>query len=218
MDAPLEIDTGSGVWKPENYEGKFYGPSTLRFGIERSRNVMTVRLAQDIGMPMIGEYAKRMGIYDNLPPYLSFALGAGETTPAHGRRPAMPDNPAARSRRRSSIAPGPLRPPSTGTTSANARGATRPNGRTKRPTLIDKASACSIDDSLLITSMMEGVVARGTAAGVGFAKEVGKPIAGKTGNTNDEKDVWFIGFSPDMVVGVFMATTSPSHRRPCHWR
>src|SRR5881392_3949872 len=80
LDAPLEVDTGSGVWRPENYEGKFYGPSTLRFGIERSRNVMTVRLAQDIGMPMIGEYAKRFGIYDSLPPYLSFSLGAGETT------------------------------------------------------------------------------------------------------------------------------------------
>ena len=61
-------------------EGKFYGPSTLRFGIEQSRNVMTVRLAQDLGMPLIGEYSKRFGIYDNLPPYLSFALGAGETT------------------------------------------------------------------------------------------------------------------------------------------
>ena len=80
LDAPLEIDTGSGVWRPENYEGKFYGPSTLRFGIERSRNVMTVRLAQDLGMPMIGEYAKRFGIYDNPPPYISFVLGAGETT------------------------------------------------------------------------------------------------------------------------------------------
>ncbi len=80
LDAPLEIDTGSGVWRPENYEGKFYGPSTLRFGIERSRNVMTVRLAQDLGMPMIGEYAKRFGIYDNPTPYISFVLGAGETT------------------------------------------------------------------------------------------------------------------------------------------
>src|SRR5947209_7140694 len=80
MEQPLEVDTGSDVWRPENYEGKFYGPSTLRFGIERSRNVMTVRLAQDIGMPMIGEYAKRFGIYDSLPPYLSFSLGAGETT------------------------------------------------------------------------------------------------------------------------------------------
>jgi penicillin-binding protein 1A len=80
LDAPIEIDTGAGTWRPENYEGKFYGPSTLRFGIERSRNVMTVRLAQDLGMPMIAEYAKRFGIYDNLPPYMSFVLGAGETT------------------------------------------------------------------------------------------------------------------------------------------
>ena len=80
MDAPLEIDTGSGIWAPENYSKKFYGPSTLRFGIEQSRNVMTVRLAQDVGMPLIGEYAKRFGVYDSLPPYLSFALGAGETT------------------------------------------------------------------------------------------------------------------------------------------
>ena len=82
LDAPLEIDQrpGSGVWRPENYDGKFYGPSTLRFGIEHSRNVMTVRLAQDIGMPLIAEYAKRFGVYDDLPPYLSFALGAGETT------------------------------------------------------------------------------------------------------------------------------------------
>ena len=80
MDAPLEIDTGTGIWAPENYSKKFYGPSTLRFGIEQSRNVMTVRLAQDVGMPLIAEYSKRFGVYDSLPPYLSFALGAGETT------------------------------------------------------------------------------------------------------------------------------------------
>ena len=83
MDAPIEIDQGPGMppWRPENYStGKYYGPSTLRFGIEQSRNTMTVRLAQDVGMPLIAEYAKRFGVYDNLPPYLSFALGAGETT------------------------------------------------------------------------------------------------------------------------------------------
>src|SRR5258707_9310869 len=82
MDAPIEIDQGAGggVWKPENYSHKFYGPQTLRFGIEHSRNVMTVRLAQDVGMPLIAEYAKRFGVYDDLPAYLSFALGAGETT------------------------------------------------------------------------------------------------------------------------------------------
>src|SRR5437588_2171510 len=83
MDAPIEVDTGAGgggVWKPENYSHKFYGPQTLRFGIEHSRNVMTVRLAQDVGMPLIAEYAKRFGVYDDLPTYLSFALGAGDTT------------------------------------------------------------------------------------------------------------------------------------------
>src|SRR5947199_3359903 len=80
LDAPIEIDTGTGIWAPENYTKKYYGPSTLRFGIEQSRNVMTVRLAQDVGMPLIGEYARRFGVYDSLPPYLSFALGAGETT------------------------------------------------------------------------------------------------------------------------------------------
>src|SRR5258706_358087 len=83
VDAPIEIDQGPGLgmWRPENYStGKYYGPQTLRFGIEQSRNVMTVRLAQDVGMPLIGEYAKRFGVYDSLPPYLSFALGAGETT------------------------------------------------------------------------------------------------------------------------------------------
>ncbi len=112
LDGPLEIDTGSGIWRPENYEQNYLGPSTLRTGIVHSRNLMTVRLAQDIGMPLIGEYAKRFGVYDNLPPYLSYALGAGETTlHAHGRRlwdvrqrrpqdPADPDRPH----------PGPLRP------------------------------------------------------------------------------------------------------------
>jgi penicillin-binding protein 1A len=80
MDAPLEISSGREVWRPENYGGKFYGPSTLRTGIEKSRNVMTVRLAQDMGMPLVAEYAKRFGIYDELAPYLPMSLGAGETT------------------------------------------------------------------------------------------------------------------------------------------
>ena len=73
MDAPIEIDQGPARrrWTPENYSKKFYGPQTLRFGIEQSRNVMTVRLAQDVGMPLIAEYAKRFGVYDDLPPYLS---------------------------------------------------------------------------------------------------------------------------------------------------
>ena len=80
MDAPIEIRVGNEVWRPENYGGKFYGPATLRTGIEKSRNVMTVRLAQDMGMPLVAEYAKRFGIYDELAAYLPMALGAGETT------------------------------------------------------------------------------------------------------------------------------------------
>src|SRR5438309_5097286 len=79
MDAPIEIDQGPGMppWRPENYSaGKYAGPSTLRYGIEHSRNVMTVRLAQDVGMPLIAEYARRFGVYDNLPAYLSYSLGA----------------------------------------------------------------------------------------------------------------------------------------------
>ena len=83
MDAPIEIDQGPGVppWRPENYStGKYYGPSTLRTGIELSRNTMTVRLAQDVGMPLIAEYARRFGVYDSLPTFLSYSLGAGETT------------------------------------------------------------------------------------------------------------------------------------------
>jgi penicillin-binding protein 1A len=212
MDAPLEIDTGSGVWKPENYEGKFYGPSTLRFGIERSRNVMTVRLAQDIGMPMIGEYAKRFGVYDSLPPYLSFALGAGETTLMRmvgayamfdngGKKvqPTLIDRIQDRYGR--TVYKHDAR---------ECRGCAAPkwDGQPE-PTLIDRRDRV-IDQmtAYQITSIMEGVVQRGTATVV---RSVGKPIAGKTGTTNDEKDVWFIGFSPDLVVGVFMGYDKPRH-------
>jgi penicillin-binding protein 1A len=212
MDAPIEIDTGSGIWAPENYQKKFFGPSTLRFGIEQSRNVMTVRLAQDVGMPLIGEYAKRFGIYENLPPYLSFALGAGETTLMKmvGAY-AMFDNGGKKIQ------------PTLIDRIQDRYGRTiyRHDGRECRgcdaakwenqnePTLVDKRDRV-LDPmtAYQITSMMEGVVQRGTATVV---KEVGKPIAGKTGTTNDEKDAWFIGFSPDLVVGVYLGYDKPHH-------
>jgi penicillin-binding protein 1A len=212
MDAPLEIDTGSGIWSPENYSKKFYGPSTLRFGIEQSRNVMTVRLAQDIGMPLIGEYAKRFGIYDNLPPYLSFALGAGETTllrmvGAYGMfdnggrkiQPTLIDR--IQDRYGHTIYKHDAR---------ECRGcdATKWENQNE-PTLVDKRDRV-LDPmtAYQITSIMEGVVQRGTGT---VMKEVGKPIAGKTGTTNDEKDAWFIGFSPDLVVGVYLGYDKPRH-------
>jgi len=215
LDAPLEIDTGpggGGIWKPENYGGKFYGPSTLRFGLEHSRNVMTVRLAQDVGMPLISEYAKRFGVYDNLPPYLSYALGAGETTVLRMVTAyAMLDNGGKRvkptlidriqDRYGHTIYKHDQR---------ECRGCDADKWDNQpEPILIDRREQV-IDPmtAYQITSMMEGVVQRGTATVV---REVGKPIAGKTGTTNDEKDVWFIGFSPDIVCGVYMGYDKPRH-------
>lgn len=214
LDAPLEIDQGPGqeTWKPENYEGKFYGPSTLRFGLEHSRNVMTVRLAQDVGMPLIAEYAKRFGIYDDLPPYLSFALGAGETTLLRmvtayamfdngGRRvkPTLVDriqdrygHTVYRHDERECLG------------CAAKKWANQPE-----PSLIDRRE--QVLDPMTayqVTSMMEGVVQRGTG---GALREVGKPVAGKTGTTNEEKDAWFIGFTPDVVVGVYIGYDKPRH-------
>ena len=215
LDAPLQIDQGPGlgIWKPENYEGDFFGPSTLRFGIEHSRNVMTVRLAQDIGMPMIAEYAKRFGIYDDLPPYLSFALGAGETTLLRmvtaysmiddgGRRvkPTLIDR--IQDRYGHTVYKHDER---------ECRGCDAKKWADQpEPTLVDRRQ--QVLDPMTayqITSMMEGVVLRGTAAGAGFQKEIGKPIAGKTGTTNEEKDAWFIGFTPDIVAGVYIGYDKP---------
>ena len=215
MDAPIEIDTGaggSGIWKPENYGGKFFGPSTLRFGLEQSRNVMTVRLAQDIGMPLIAEYAKRFGVYDELPPYLSYALGAGETTVMRmvtaysmfdngGRRviPTLIDR--IQDRYGHTIFKHDKR-------DCQNCDASKWDSNPE-PTLVDhREQVIDPMTAYQITSLMEGVVQRGTATVV---REVGKPIAGKTGTTNDEKDVWFIGFSPDVVCGVYMGFDKPRH-------
>jgi penicillin-binding protein 1A len=214
LDGPLEIDTGSGIWRPENYEQNYLGPSTLRTGIVHSRNLMTVRLAQDIGMPLIGEYAKRFGVYDNLPPYLSYALGAGETTlmrmvGAYG----MIDNggrkiqPTLIDRIQDRYGRTIYRHDQRECRGCDAAKWTNQN----EPTLLDKRERV-IDPmtAYQITSIMEDVPIRGTAAGSGI-KELGKHIAGKTGTTNEEKDVWFIGFSPDLVVGVFMGYDKPRH-------
>jgi penicillin-binding protein 1A len=215
LDAPIEISQGPGLetWKPENYEHDFFGPSTLRFGVEHSRNVMTVRLAQDVGMPLIAEYAKRFGVYDNLPPYLSFSLGAGETTLMRmvtayamidngGRRvtPTLIDriqdrygHTVYRHDKRECI----------GCDAKKWADQPEPSLIDRREQVLDPMTAYQI------TSIMEGVVQRGTAAGVGFQKEVGKPIAGKTGTTSDYKDAWFIGFTPDIVVGVYVGYDKP---------
>jgi penicillin-binding protein 1A len=214
VDAPIEIDQGAGlgVWRPENYStGKYYGPQTLRFGLEHSVNNMTVRLAQDIGMPIIGEYAKRFGVYDELPNYLSYALGAGETTVMRmvtaysmiangGKRVKATLIDRIQDRYGHTIFKHDQR---------ECRGCDAPEGwkNQPEPTLIDRRE--QVLDPMTayqITSMMEGVVQRGTATVV---RDVGKPIAGKTGTTNDEKDAWFVGFSPDVVVGLYMGYDKP---------
>ena len=217
LDGPIEVDQGPGLgtWKPENYENNFYGPSTLRFGVEHSRNVMTVRLAQDLGMPLIAEYAKRFGVYDELPPYLSFALGAGETTLMRMVTAyAMFDNggrrvkPTLIDRIQDRYGHTVYRHDERECIGCDAK----KWGNQPEPSLIDRRE--QVLDPMTayqITSIMEGVVLRGTAAGAGFQKEVGKPVAGKTGTTNDEKDAWFIGYTPDIVVGVYMGYDKPRH-------
>lgn len=212
LDAPIEIDQGPGmpVWAPENYAKKFYGPQTLRFGLEQSRNVMTVRLAQDVGMPIVAEYARRFGIYDDMLPVLSMSLGAGETTLmrmagayamiANGGRkvtPSLIDRIQDRYGRtiyrhddRECV----------GCDAAVWRNQPEPTLIDRRPVVLDPMT------SYQITEMMEGVVQRGTGTAL---KEVGKPVAGKTGTTNDEKDAWFVGFTPEMVVAIYLGYDKP---------
>lgn len=213
LDAPIEVEQGPGkeIWRPENYDkDKSYGPTTLRVGIEKSRNQMTVRLAQDVGMPLIIEYARRFGVYDDLLPVLAMSLGAGETTLLR-----MVNAYAM-------IANGGKQVRATFIDRIQDRwGRTvwRHDERTcegckadawggqPEPTIVDtRKQIIDPHTAYQVTSIMEGVVQRGTATSL---KKLGMPLAGKTGTTNDEKDAWFIGFTPDMVVGVFIGYDIP---------
>jgi penicillin-binding protein 1A len=214
VDGPIEIDQGqgAGVWRPENFSvGKYFGPTTLRNALKHSLNTVTVRLAQDIGMPLIGEYAKRFGVYDDLPNYLSYALGAGETTVMRmvtaysmfangGRRVKATLIDRIQDRYGHTIFKHDTR---------ECRGCDAPGGwkNQPEPQLVDhREQVLDVMTAYQITSMMEGVVQGGTAT---VMREVGKPIAGKTGTTNEAKDLWFIGFSPDLVVGLYLGYDKP---------
>jgi penicillin-binding protein 1A len=212
MDAPISIDLGGGmgVWEPSNYDGKASGPRTLRYGIEHSKNLMTVRLAKDVGMPLIAEYARRFGVYDDMLPVLSMSLGAGETTVMRmtaaysifangGRRikPTLIDRIQDRSGR--TIYRHDDRQCET-CSAQDWKSQAEPKLVDNREQVLDPLTAYQI------TSMLEGVVQRGTAQVV---KSVGKPLAGKTGTTNDAKDVWFVGFSPDLAVGIYLGYDQP---------
>jgi penicillin-binding protein 1A len=211
MDAPFELAQPDGsVWRPENYSGQFYGPQTLRFGIERSRNVMTVRLANDVGMPLIAEYAKRFGVYDDMPALLSYSLGAGETTLM---RMVTAYSMFANGGRRIRSTLIDRIQDRTGQTifrhdDRQCQGCTADRWANQdEPILIDRRE--QVLDPMTayqITSMMEGVVQRGTGVAI---RELNKPIAGKTGTSNEEKDAWFVGFSPDLAVGIYIGYDTP---------
>ncbi|HEV7320250.1 MAG TPA: penicillin-binding protein 1A [Ensifer sp.] len=211
LDAPIEIVAGGQVWRPENYGGGSAGPSTLRLGIEKSRNLMTVRLANDMGMNLVAEYAERFGIYDKMPPLLAMSLGSGETTVlrmvsaysvlANGGKqikPSLIDR--IQDRYGKTIFRHEDR------TCDNCNAGDWQNQ--EEPVLTDnREQVLDPMTSYQITSMMEGVVLRGTAAG---KIKLDRPVAGKTGTTNDEKDAWFVGYTPDMVAGLYLGFDNPA--------
>jgi penicillin-binding protein 1A len=214
VDGPICVDQGKGMpqWCPKNYEaGSAAGPSTLRFGIEHSRNLMTVRLSRDMGMPIIAEYANRFGVYDNLMPALSMALGAGETTLLRmvtgysmldngGKQVKATFIDRIQDRYGRTIWRHDERDCST-CAAREWSGQQEPELVDVRKQVIDPMSAFQI------VNIMEGVVQSGTAQKLKVLK---RPIAGKTGTTNDYKDAWFIGFTPDLAVGVYIGFDQPS--------
>ncbi|MDA0785966.1 MAG: penicillin-binding protein 1A [Proteobacteria bacterium] len=212
LDAPFVIDQGpgQGKWKPANYTNKFYGPSPMRLGIEKSRNLMTVRLAQTIGMEQVATYAERLKVVDHLPRQLSMSIGAGETTLMRlvaayativngGKQitPTLIDR--IQDRNGMTTFRHDDRPCAACTVGAWAD-QPPPSLPDLRARLIQPGTAYQM------VSMLQGVVERGTGRRIG---ELNLPLAGKTGTSNDSLDTWFIGFSPDLAVGVFVGFDTP---------
>ena len=217
LDAPFVIDQGAdlGKWSPTNYTNKFYGLSTMRLGLEKSRNLMTIRLAQMIGIESILKNAKKLNISDDNNLVLSMALGAGETTLERltiayailvngGKKilPSLIDR--VQNRKGKTIEKHDDR------MCLNCKiealdTSLEPEIVDTREQIIDPVNAYQV------VSMLEGAVKRGTGKKVSVIK---KPLAGKTGTTNDSNDVWFIGFSPDLVVGVYVGFDTPKSLGP----
>ncbi|MCA1972195.1 MAG: penicillin-binding protein 1A [Caenispirillum sp.] len=217
LDAPVEFDQGPGLpkWRPKNYSGEFYGPSTLRIGIEKSRNLMTVRLAHAVGMDKVAEMAERFGIFDNMPEMLSYSLGAGETTVLRlttayaqivngGKKvtPTLIDRIQDRTGHTIFRHDDRACPECGGVFWQEQAVPAVPDARAQ---LVDPVTAYQM------TSILEGVVLRGTGQRIA---ELGIPLAGKTGTSNDSFDTWFVGFSPDLVVGVFVGFDDPKTLGP----
>ncbi|MCR9195511.1 MAG: penicillin-binding protein 1A [Hyphomonas sp.] len=199
------------IWKPENYaEGRSYGEVTMRVALEKSYNQVTARVATDIGMEAVSEFAERFGIYDRLPPYPAMSLGSGETSPwrmskayaalVNGGKevtPTLLDR--VQDRRGVTLFKHDQRECETCVAEAwdGSRPPTLPDDRKQ---LVDPIIAYQL------VHMLEGVVERGTGR---RARRVGKPLAGKTGTTNDYVDALFFGFSPDLVVGIWTGFDTP---------
>lgn len=211
VDAPVEIRAGNGeIWRPKNASNKYYGPTPLRTGIERSRNLMTVRLANEIGMNVVALYAEKFGVYDRMKPYLANALGSEETTLFRmvtayamfangGERVAPTLVDRVQDRFGQTIYRHDQRD-CVDCSVAYVPPGTAPRIASNRERIMDPITAYQL------TSMMTGVVDRGTAS---RTVNLPVPIAGKTGTTNDSKDVWFIGFSSNVVAGCFMGYDQP---------
>ena len=210
VDAPIEVNTPQGLWRPRNSSNKFYGPTPLRTGIERSRNLMTIRLAQEIGMPVVAGYAERFGVYEEMGPYLANSLGSEETTlykmvtayamfANGGERlePTLVDR--IQDREGLTIYRHDDRDCVDCSSSMLPDGAA-PRIVTDRDQVMDPITAYQL------TSMMRGVVERGTAAG---NVNLGVPTAGKTGTTNEARDVWFVGFTSNIVAGCYIGHDRP---------
>ena len=212
LDAPLVLDQGEDLkkWKPENYGKKFYGPSTLRTGLEKSRNLMTVRISRNLGIDKVTSFSKRMKIYENPEELLSISLGSTETTLLK-----------LTSAYCTFVNGGKLIEPIIIDRIQDGEGNTIINNENRKCTNCDKISftgkefpiikdnypqVLSAETAYQITSFLQGVVERGTGKKL---KKLGLNIAGKTGTTNENTDAWFIGFTSDLVIGVYVGMDNP---------
>ncbi len=212
LDAPLVLEQGTDLklWKPENYGKKFYGLSTLRTGIEKSRNLMTVRISQDLGLKKIINFSKKLNIYDNPSELLSISLGSAETTLLK-----------LSSAYSSFLNGGKLVKPILIDRIQDSEGNTILNTENRKcnkceeishlgneyPKIIDDFEQIfSPETAYQMTSMLEGAVQRGTGKGL---KDLKLDLAGKTGTTNNNTDTWFIGFTSKLLVGVYVGYDNP---------
>jgi len=212
LDAPLVLEQGSDLkmWKPENYGKKFYGPSTLRVGLEKSRNLMTVRIAQKLGVDKVASFAKELNIYEKPEELLSISLGSAETTLIK-----------LTSAYSTFVNGGKLVSPILIDRVQDSEGNTIINNEKRTCTNCDQISFLSNDypkvkdnykqvftpqTAYQITSILEGVIKRGTGKKL---RKLNLNLAGKTGTTNENTDAWFIGFTSNLVIGVYVGMDNP---------